>query len=92
MEGGAGWFRLGFVRIREKLSKTNLTFWLLDNPAMPLFNQTICPISSDPFYIVTYYIVWVNTSWTHSTREKNVRTDFGLSGYLSIVTTLVISN
>ena len=27
---------------------------------------TICPGSSDPFYIVTYYIKWVTTSWTHS--------------------------
>ena len=28
--------------------------------------DTICPKSSDPFYIVTYYIKWVTTSWTHS--------------------------
>ena len=27
---------------------------------------TICPASSDPFYIVSYYIKWVTTSWTHS--------------------------
>ena len=27
---------------------------------------TICPGSSDPFYIVSYYIRWVTTSWTHS--------------------------
>ena len=26
----------------------------------------ICPRSSDPFYIVTYYITWVTTSSTHS--------------------------
>ena len=26
---------------------------------------TVCPGSSDPFYIVTYYINWVTTSWTH---------------------------
>ena len=26
---------------------------------------TICPRSSDPFYIVTYFIKWVTTSWTH---------------------------
>ena len=25
---------------------------------------TICPRSSDPFYIVTHYINWVTTSWT----------------------------
>ena len=28
--------------------------------------HTICPRSSDPFYIVSYYIKWVITSWTHS--------------------------
>ena len=27
---------------------------------------TICPGSSDPFYIVTYYIKMVTTSWTQS--------------------------
>ena len=27
---------------------------------------TICPGSSDPFYIVSYYLRWVTTSWTHS--------------------------
>ena len=26
---------------------------------------TICPGSSGPFYIVTYFIKWVSTSWTH---------------------------
>ena len=29
-------------------------------------NLTICPRSSDPFYIASYYIKWVTTSWTHS--------------------------
>ena len=29
--------------------------------------NTVCPrSSSDPFYIVSYYITWVTTSWTHS--------------------------
>ena len=27
----------------------------------------ICPRSSDPFYIVSYYITWATSSWTHST-------------------------
>ena len=27
---------------------------------------TVCQRSSDPFYIVSYYIKWVTTSWTHS--------------------------
>ena len=28
---------------------------------------TVCPRSSDLFYILTYYLKWVPTSWTHST-------------------------
>ena len=27
---------------------------------------TVCPRSSYPFCIVTYYIIWVSTSWTYS--------------------------
>ena len=27
---------------------------------------TVCPKSSVPFYIVTYYIKWVTTSWTYN--------------------------
>ena len=27
---------------------------------------TRCPRSCDPFYIVSYYIKWVTTSWTYS--------------------------
>ena len=26
----------------------------------------MCPRSSDSFYIVSYYINWITTSWTHS--------------------------
>ena len=29
-------------------------------------DNTVCPRSSDPIYIVSYYIKWVTTSWTHS--------------------------
>ena len=25
---------------------------------------TVCPGSSDPFFVVTYYIKWFTTSWT----------------------------
>ena len=27
---------------------------------------TVCPKGSDPFYVVSYYIEWVTTSWTYS--------------------------
>ena len=30
---------------------------------------TVCPRSSDPFYIVAYYIKWVTTSCTYSNSE-----------------------
>ena len=32
--------------------------------------HTVCPGSSDPFYIVTYYIKWDTTSWTYCTFER----------------------
>ena len=35
------------------------------------FSYTICLGSSDPFYIVTYYIKWVTTSWTYSRMVYN---------------------
>ena len=31
-----------------------------------MLGHTVCPVSSDPFYVVTYYIKWVTTYWTHS--------------------------
>ena len=30
-------------------------------------NTTVCPRSSDPFYVVNYYIKWVTTIWTDGT-------------------------
>ena len=32
----------------------------------------ICPISSDPFYIVSYYIKWCTTSWTYNIYKYDV--------------------
>ena len=31
----------------------------------------MCPRSSDPFCLVTYYIKWVTNSWTYRRREQN---------------------
>ena len=31
-------------------------------------SYTVCPRSSDPFYIVIYYIKWATSPWTHSIR------------------------
>ena len=40
----------------------------LSGPAKHI-TGTVCPASSDPFYIIPYYIKWVTTSWTHSTSK-----------------------
>ena len=42
---------------------------LFPAPGDPSLN-TVCPKSSDPFHIVSYYIKWVTTSWTHSIIRK----------------------
>ena len=34
------------------------------------YYTTVCPGRSDPFYIVSYYIKWVTTSWTHGMSKK----------------------
>ena len=31
---------------------------------LPSYISNVCPRSSDPFYILSYYIIWVTTSWT----------------------------
>ena len=48
--------------------------------------HTVCPRGSDPFYIVSYYIKWVTSSWTHSSSnavsqifENKVMSPFDLS-------------
>ena len=44
--------------------------WLLEKEGKGDFylngNDTICPRNSDQFYVVTYYLKWVTTSWTYS--------------------------
>ena len=30
---------------------------------------TICPRSSDPFYMISYYMKWGKTSWTYGMRR-----------------------
>ena len=36
-------------------------------------SNAMCPISSDPFYLVTYYIKWVTVSWTDSRKYRNIK-------------------
>ena len=33
--------------------------------SLRIISYTVCPRSSDPFYIVTNYTIWVTTSWTY---------------------------
>ena len=42
---------------------------------------TVCPRSSNPFCVVTYYIKWVTTSWTHSIYTKKLQ----FASYLQFV-------
>jgi len=52
----------------KSLSITQIgSFWkeTISNQVAFKFKGTICPGSSDPFYIVSYYIKWATTSWTH---------------------------
>ena len=34
-------------------------------PGLQHPSHTVCPSSSDPFYLVSYYVKWVTTSWTY---------------------------
>ena len=36
------------------------------NSNSPALKHTVCARRLNPFYIVTYYIIWVKTSWTYS--------------------------
>ena len=40
--------------------------------AIGTVQYTVCPRSSDPVYIVTYYIEWVNTSWTDGNKKVKI--------------------
>ena len=50
---------------------------------------TICPGSSDPFYIVGYYIKWVTISWTHSI--IHIRADIHHRHLNWIISTIIYS-
>ena len=38
--------------------------------------NTVFPRSSDPFYLVRYYIKWVTTSWTYGSDRFNMVTSY----------------
>ena len=49
--------------------------------------NTICPRSSDSFFIVTYYMRWVTAAWTHSMiqyihcQNMDLTTNLCIKGY-----------
>ena len=43
--------------------------------------DTMCPRSSDPYYIVTYYMKRVTTSWTYSTLSALSVNELQLKNY-----------
>ena len=60
--------QINVARIPLWMSLTNiLSFWTM----VLIEDGTICLRSSDPFYIVNYYIKWATTSWTHSSSVKD---------------------
>ena len=38
-----------------------------------MYVYTVCPRSSGPFIVVTFYIKWVTTSWTYIKRINNIK-------------------
>ena len=61
-----------------KILRVSKTTYLLDtlkfltpHPKASKTGYTVCLGSSDPFYIVTFYIKWVTTSWTYSIYSTN---------------------
>ena len=56
----------------DLLSSMKYTKWRIweENECQDIFSSlssvSVCPRSSDPFYIVSYYIESVTTSWTYS--------------------------
>ena len=46
-----------------------LTKVLRDIVNISLLFGSVCPRSSDPIYLVIYYIKWGTTSWTDGTTE-----------------------
>ena len=63
-----------FFDIQYHDSKRDFESGYSNNDDTDSYYITVCPRSSDPFYIVTYYIKWVTTSWTHSRSQYSDHT------------------
>ena len=60
------------------------------NIPIQIYIYTVCPRSSDPLYVVTYYIKRVTTSWTYSTYILHKCTKLYLSNFLRAMIPLSI--
>ena len=58
-------YEFGLRSIKSVLEQANSMKIHLEQSDQVSF-CTVCPGSSDPFFIVSYYIKWVTTSWTYS--------------------------
>ena len=60
------------VQTRRYLHWGTILYMVPWTPMLTIGKQslTVCPSSSDPFYILSYYINWVTTSWTYSIFKK----------------------
>ena len=67
---GAGISQVFVHYILVLVSLSGLLF-LLIHQYVDTMVITVCPGSSDPFYVVSYYIKWVTTSWTYSILDGN---------------------
>ena len=47
---------------------------------------TVCPRSSDPFTIVSYYMKWVTTSWTYSKQSPGDNSLYAPNQHFYILT------
>ena len=56
--------------VRDIISKTSLG---------TVVANEVCPRSSDPFYVVTYYLKWVTTSWTDGIKTIRERSKYMLA-------------
>ena len=59
--------------------------------------STVCPGSSDPFYMVTYYLKWVTTSWTYSSafialNTCSVRMEVAIQSASCVPAILILEN
>ena len=59
------------VRPRSLLYAMNMAYTVCPR-RLVYWDYTVCPRSSEPFYIVIYYIKWVTNSWAFGKYAQKV--------------------